>query len=184
MKHVAVALAVLFAAVSAGAQEKQEKPTPQKPQKEHELLKQFEGEWSVVAKCYTPSVQETRGTETAKLKLGGFWLMFNYKSEMDGKPFEGHGMMGYDPQKSCYIGVWTDSWSPALTRFEGKADATNKVITLTCDSVDPKSGQPMMHKMTMEIGDADHWTHRFFAPAKDGKEALMSEMFYTRSAGK
>jgi hypothetical protein len=184
MKHVAVAIAVLFAAFSADAQEKQEKPTPQKPQKEHELLKEFEGEWTVLAKCYQPSVEENHGTQTAKVKLGGFWLMFNYKSEMDGTPFEGHGMMGYDPRKSSYVGTWTDSWSPTMTRFEGKADATSRIITMTCDSVDPKTGQPMSHRMVMEITDADHWTHRFFAFDRDGKEALMSEMFYTRAVKK
>ena len=46
MTRIAVALAVVFAALTVSAQDKRqpaEKQAPLKPQKEHELLKQFEG---------------------------------------------------------------------------------------------------------------------------------------------
>ena len=78
MKHAALVLAVLFGSLSANSQDKdkypekgktQEKMTPQKPQKEHELLKQFEGEWDVRAKHYMPALEESHGTEMAKVKL-------------------------------------------------------------------------------------------------------------------
>jgi hypothetical protein len=38
--------------------------------------------------------------------------------------------------------------------------------------------------MVHEIADTDHRTLRFHMPGKDAKEALMREMFYTRSGAK
>jgi len=187
MNRIAVALAVVFAALTVSAQDKQqpaEKPAPLKPQKEHDLLKQFEGEWDVRAKCHLPTVEESQGTDSSKVKLGGFWLMCNYKSEMDRQPFEGHAMMGFDPKKGMFIGTWTDSWCPNLMRFEGKADAAGKVFTMNCESTDPKTGQPATFRMVHEIADTDHRTLRFYMPGKDAKEVLMSEMLFTRAGAK
>jgi hypothetical protein len=187
MTRIAVALAVVFAALTVSAQDKQqpaEKQAPLKPQKEHEFLKQFEGEWDVRSKCFLPAIQENQGTDVSKVKLGGFWLMCHYKSEHDGQPFEGHAMMGFDPKKGMFIGTWTDSWCPNLMRFEGKADAAGKVFTMNCEGADPKTGQPANFKMIHEIGNKDHRTLRFTMLDKDSKEVLMSEMLFTRSGTK
>jgi hypothetical protein len=69
-------------------------------------------------------------------------------------------------------------------RFEGKADAAGKVFTMHCESTDANTGQPATFKMVHEIADTDHRTLRFYMPGKDAKEALMSEMFYTRWGAK
>jgi hypothetical protein len=188
MKRFATAaVAVVLIAALARAQDKPQtpdKPVPQKPRKEHELLKQFEGEWEVRSKEYLPIAHESPGTETAQVTLGGFWLMFGYKGDQDGRPFEGHGMMGFDPQKQKYIGIWTTSWCPNLMRFEGQADAAGRVFTMAADGVDPMTGEPARHKLVFEITDKDHRVLRFYAPEKDGREALMGEMFYTRTGKK
>src|SRR5204862_2356510 len=43
------------------------------PGKEHQLLKQFDGEWEFTAKCQMPGMEpmEGKGTETARLAYGG-----------------------------------------------------------------------------------------------------------------
>jgi hypothetical protein len=43
-------------------------------------------------------VEETTGTESSGMGFGGFWLISDHTGQMEGKPFKGHSMMGFDPQ--------------------------------------------------------------------------------------
>src|SRR5207244_285832 len=71
----------------------QRMPTFQ-PGKEHQLLKQFDGDWEFKSKCTMPGQepQEGQGTETSKLTYGGFWLECEDKGIMKGKDFSGEGL--------------------------------------------------------------------------------------------
>src|SRR5262245_39324125 len=80
-----------------------------KPGPEHDKLKQFVGTWDAHVKTtFEPGkpAQESKGIYTAKLDVGGFFLITDFKGEIMGAKFHGHGMSGYDPHKKKYIGVW------------------------------------------------------------------------------
>jgi hypothetical protein len=161
----------------------QDKGAPPKPGKEHEFLKQLEGEWEVRAKHMEPghSGEESRATESAQISLGGFWLAFEHKGAYGKESYEGHGLMGYDPSKAKYVGTWVDSMSPHLTWFEGEADSSGKTLTFKTHGFD-KSGKACEGRMTIQITDRDHHTIRFYKLDDQGKDVLGAEMTYTRKS--
>lgn len=153
-----------------------------KPGKEHQALKQFDGDWEYKSKCMIPGqeMKEGQGMETCKLGLGGFWLEVEDKGTMMNKEFSGKGFIGWDPNKKKYVGAWVDSWMPMLGTFEGEADSTGKIFTFTMKGEDAQTGKPMAHRMVFEFKDQDHRTLRFYSKDESGKEMMASEITYTR----
>src|SRR5260370_28344655 len=98
---VACAAGVLVAPAAVA----QEAP---KPGPEHALLKRAEGTWDATLKF---GDQESKGTMTYKMGLGGLWLVSDFKGEVMGAKFEGKGMDTYDPAQKKYVNVWFDSMS-------------------------------------------------------------------------
>lgn len=152
-----------------------------KPGQEHERLRQMEGVWSAQVKCHAQpgKTEETKGEYTAKLDVGGFFLVTDFKAQLFGAPFQGHGLTGYDPFKKKYVGVWVDSMSPAVYTSEGKFDEADKVYSETMEGPDPK-GNPMKMRMTTQVLDKDHMVFKMYGPGPDGKDGLMMEISYTR----
>lgn len=179
MKRFPTLLAILGLFSVAGAQDKKEMP---KPQKEHELLRQFEGQWEATSRSFLTSAkaEECQGAESARMGYDGFWLTIDFKGEVRGKPFQGYGTMGYDPRKTKYVMTWIDNMSPYSLWAEGDADAAGKVFTFISDGCDPETGKPARMRSVFEIKDADHRTLTFYAFGKDGPDRKFSEIQYAR----
>jgi Protein of unknown function (DUF1579) len=171
-----------------GATAKDEKPgdeqqfTIPKPGPEHELLKKDAGVWDATVEEYVEPGKPPRvskGFETGTLACGGLWLISDFKGEMMGQPFQGHGILGYDPAKKKYVGTWVDGMSPALGLVEGTYDAAKKTMTSYYESHDP-AGNPMKMKMvTVWTGeDSRAWTA--FMAGGDGKDIPVLAMKYQR----
>jgi hypothetical protein len=153
-----------------------------KPGAEHDRLKQMVGVWDGLVKCsFEPgkSPQESKGVLTAKMDLGGFFLVTEFKGELMGQAFHGRGMTGYDLFKKKYVGVWADSMSPAIYTSDAAFDKSGKVFTEIMEGPDPK-GNPMKMRAVTTIKDQDHMHFQMFAQDKEGKESLMMETAYTR----
>jgi hypothetical protein len=179
MKVWTAVLAMLGAISVAGAQDHKELP---KPQKEHELLHQFEGQWLTTSRDFTnPAKTEGgKGTEMSAVEYGGYWLVINFRGEHQGKPFEGYGTLGYDPRKGKYVMTWIDNMSPYSMWAEGDADASGKVFTFVSDGCDPETGKPGKMRSVFEIKDADHRMLTFYSTGKDGPDKKCAEIHYTR----
>ncbi len=153
-----------------------------KPGPEHAKLKETAGAWNAVIKStFEPGKppHESKGEYMAKLDVGGFFLITEFKASFGGVPFHGRGITGYDPYKKKYVGVWVDSMSPGIFRSEGVYDKTGKILTEMMEGPDPK-GKIMKMRSVTEMKDADHMTFRMYAQGENGKEALMMEIAYTR----
>jgi len=105
------------------------------PQKEHEWLKQLEGEWiteseAVMAPGEAPV--KFKGTEVVR-SLGGFWTISEIKSDFMGTPVTGVMTLGYDSQKKKYVGTWIASMDGHLWKYEGTVDDSGKVLTLNTE---------------------------------------------------
>ncbi len=94
----------------------------------HQRLDYFTGEWDTTTGIM--GMPPEQGTQTIEWILGGRYIQSTVSGTVMGKPFEGHGLMGYDNYKKKYTSVWCDSHSTALLTSEGLADQTGNVITL------------------------------------------------------
>src|SRR5262249_30723965 len=101
---------------------------PPKPGPEHERLKKLEGAWDATIKV---GDQQSKGTMTYKMELGGLWLVSEFPGDFMGMKFQGKGMDGYDPLKKKYVSVWVDSMSNSPLISEGTLDKDGKVLTMS-----------------------------------------------------
>ncbi len=177
------AVAVLLLGIGAAFASAPQEAMGPKPGKEHELLKQFEGNWDATSRFIMAPGQEpmvSKSKETARIIAGGLFLVFDIEGEMMGQKFTGHGTMGYDTQKKKYTGTWIDSMATGVFLVEGTVDETGKVFTEMMEGTDPQSGQPMKMKMIHEVKDKDSRVLKFFMNGPDGKETQPGTIEYQR----
>ncbi len=149
---------------------------PPKPGPEHDKLKQLEGSWDAVMKF---GDEESKGTMTWKMEIGGLWLVSEFQGEFGGMKFTGKGLDSYDPIKKKYVGVWVDSMSTSPLLSEGTYDKDGKVLTMAGEGPGP-DGKPMKYKMTTEHKGKDSLLWTMLQPGPDGKDAAMFSITYKR----
>lgn len=187
MSHTRPVLCTLFALALASAAAAQDKPPagmPPLPQPgaEHAILKADEGTWEatveILAPPGAPAPPPSKGTETNTL-LGGMWLVTDFKADMMGAPFAGHGIAGWDSVKKKYVSVWTDTMSPAIMTGESTYDAAKKTMTGYMEGPD-MSGKIAKMKAVSEWKDADTRVFTMYNPGPEGKEVPSMRITYKR----
>ena len=166
-----VALSFLALTVAPDSVLAQAPPTPGP---EHEILKKFEGNWTVKGKI---GEEETTGTMTYKMELGGLWLASRYEGSMFGQKFEGRGMDTYDANSQKYVSVWVDSMTSRPMLVEGAYDKQKKTLTMKGQPPSP-SDKPF--KMVTQFKDDDHHTFTMYVVNDDGTEEKMMTLEYIR----
>jgi uncharacterized protein DUF1579 len=175
MRTLVLCAAASMAAVGARAQGP---PMPQ-PGPEHELLKKDVGTWDATIEMLMPPGPPSKGTETSVMGPGGLWLISDFKSEMMGAPFQGHGVTGWDSSKKKYVGTWVDSMSSGISLSESTYDAAAKTATGSLEGPGP-DGQPMKMKAVTQYKDDDTRVFTMFMAGPDGKEAPTMRITYKR----
>jgi hypothetical protein len=162
----------LMTLVLAGSLRAADPPVPPAPTKEHEWLKQLEGEWIVETEAVMGPGQpaiKSKGTETVR-SLGGYWTVGEIKSDFMGTPFNGIMTLGYDPKAKKYIGSWVASVEGHFWKYEGTLDAAGKVLTLNTEGPDMTApGKLAKMKDVITIKDKDHRALTSFMQGPDGK---------------
>jgi hypothetical protein len=165
MKTILSLVAGLVVAVSAAAQEFP-KPTITK---EHEWLKQLEGEWvtesEAVMEPGKPPIK-FKGTETVR-SLGGLWYVAELKTDMSGANMMGQMTVGYDAEKRKYVGTWVCNMDPEMISYVGTVDG--KTISLECEGKNPTTGKKCKMKDVIEVKDKDHKVLTSYVLGDDGK---------------
>ena len=149
---------------------------PAQPGAEHAVLKNLEGNWDAVIKFGS---DQSKGTSTSKMGLGGLWLLTEFKGDAGGAPFEGRGIDGYDLDKKKYVSVWADSMTSSLMTFEGTYDSKTKTMTSMGQGKGP-DGKPAKFKTITAIPDNDHQVFKMFLVGPDDKDIPMMTIEYTR----
>ena len=149
---------------------------PAKPGPEHDYLKKMEGTWDATVKF---GDQESKGTMTHKMELGGRWLTSDFEGDFGGQKFQGKGFDGYDPVKKKYVAVWVDSMSNSPMVSEGTLDKEGKVMTMLSEGPG-MDGKPTKYKSVSEIKDDDTILFTMSSVDKEGKDQTMMTITYKR----
>jgi hypothetical protein len=173
---LAAALTFLAASISV-AEDEFPKPGPQQ-----ERLKQLAGDWNAKITCNFPGTDgptESSGKQTAKMDIGGYFLVADFTGEFAGQPFKGHSITGYDPFQKKYTGVWVDSMGPALYNTVGEWDKAGKTYTEQMQGPGP-DGKPIKFRSVTKITDDNHMQFTMSMVGEDDQEAKMMEIQYSR----
>lgn len=170
MKSVRLFLGATLAVIVAVSAGQTQPPTP-KAGPEHAILKKMEGNWDTTMKMMG---QESKGTATYKMDLGGLWLASTFEGDMMGQKFSGRGYDTYDAGKKKYVGVWFDSMSTSPMMMEGTYDAAKKTMTMVGEAPG-EDGKMAKHKMTTTMPDDN--TMNFAMYMGDGKDPMFTIVY-------
>jgi hypothetical protein len=153
-------------------------PIPQ-PGPEHEILKRDVGVWDVTLDITPGPGMPTftmLGEETNNL-FAGRWIHSEFKLDMMGQAYEGHGLSGYDPEKKVYVAVMADTMGTSLTHSEATYDAATNTMTGSSEAQDPMGGKTKSKTVT-QWPDADTRIVKMFLPAESPEPFMV--MTYKR----
>lgn len=168
----ALSIAGLLTALFAVAAAAQDQPKVPAPQKEHEWLQQFVGDWESEMEVNPgPTGEKSTCKGTAQTKsLGGFWVVTDVKSEMLGTPFTAVQTIGYDAKTKKYVGTWVDSMMNHMWKYEGSVDPTGKILTLEAEGPDMvHEGKTTLYRDIYEFKSKDHVVMTSTVKGEDGK---------------
>jgi len=149
---------------------------------QHKMMEKMTGDWGYTMKVWTaPGTEpmETSGKRSARMVMGGRYLVEDYTGDFQGMPFEGQGMLGYDNTGKQYVGTWIDNMSTGIMNSHGTCD--NGVWKMTGESLDPVTGKPVTSRSTVTMKDADTMYMEMWMPGPDGKDMKWMEMTCKRT---
>lgn len=124
-----------------------------------------------------PTVE--KGTAKRTMIFDGRVMVEDVQSSMQGQPFTGHGMHGFDNVSGKHWSTWNDSMGTGLMVSEGDCDDQG-ACTFTGSWNDPISKGKIHSRMTSRWTDANTEVFEMYVPGKDGKEMKMMEITYSR----
>jgi hypothetical protein len=180
MTLVLICAATLVRGGRAVAAQPQGPPMP-KPGPEHQLFKEDEGQWDATVEIFTApgaAPMQSKGVENNRIGCGGLCLITDFKSEMMGQPFEGHGTTAWNPEKKKYVSSWSDSMSLGIAMGEATFDPATKTVTGWMDGPDATGKVTRMKS----IGEYKSGVRTFTmsAPGPDGKDVPAMKITYTK----
>lgn len=150
----------------------QDLPNFPPPQKEHEWLQQFVGEWETESEVSGEAGQpgmKCSGTMKCR-SLGGFWVVSDVKNDMPGFSVSAVQMIGYDPKAKKYIGTWIDSVMNHMWKYEGTVDKTGRILTLEAEGPDMvDQDKTAKYRDVYEIKSKDLIENSSLMQSADGK---------------
>jgi hypothetical protein len=144
-----------------------------KPGPEHEQLKKLEGTWDATMKFMG---QESKGTMTYKMEVGGIWLTSNFEGDFGGAKFYGKGLDSYDAGKKKFVSVWVDNMITTPMFMEGTFDKDKKQMTMTGDG--PGPGGTVKFKSVTTFQDDNNIVFDMFMG--DGKDPAFTIVYKRR----
>jgi hypothetical protein len=133
---------------------------PVEPQREHLWLKQLVGDWTYESECVMgPDQPPARHAGSERVRaLGDLWVICEGGGEVPGGGTATNMFtFGFDPAKGRFVGTFIASVMSQLWTYEGRLDATGKVLTL--DTEGPSfcaEGKTARYQDVIEIKSPDH----------------------------
>ena len=130
------------------------------PQKEHQWLQKFVGEWTVEGGEITESDQPLmnwKGSERVRA-LGDFWILAESQGDMpEGAASTMIMTLGFDPQKGKFVGTFLAEIATNLWIYEGVLDAAERVLTLDTEGPNMvEEGKLASYQDIIEFVSDDH----------------------------
>ena len=126
------------------------------PQKQHQWLDRFIGEWTWESECNMGADQpptKTIGTEVVR-SLGGLWIIAEGVGGADGCSGKTIMTLGFDPQNDRFVGTFIASMMTHLWPYNGSLNAAEKILTL--DSEGPSENAIAKYQDIIEFISDDH----------------------------
>ncbi len=145
------------------------------PGAQHAMLTSMAGEWTCTVKLQMdPSQlpQESQTTATITGLMDGRYIQEVASGQMNGMPFNGMGLYGFDNVSGKYVSSWIDNMGTGIMTSTGTADKSGKVINWIGTMNDPVTGKAAKSRMVTTVIDDNHHTLEMFGVPPGGKKEM------------
>ncbi|HKQ98346.1 MAG TPA: DUF1579 family protein, partial [Candidatus Polarisedimenticolia bacterium] len=146
------------------------------------LLRSLAGTWNATMQIAAPDdapPQIINALEVNRLGGGGAWLATEFRSQMEGRAFEGNAILAFNPATGKLRRVWADVTAPTPWRSEGNWDASTGTLTMWIETTD-SNGHPVRWREETVIKDENTRTFTMYAPGAQDTEAAAITIAYRR----
>ena len=155
-----------------------------KPQKQHQWLERFEGDWTYESEAVMAPDQPPEkftGSESVR-SIGGLWFLAEGQGDMPGGGAATTLMtLGYDPQRQRFVGTWIGSMMTHMWVYDGELDAAQRVLTLHTEGPNMTvPGTLAKYRETIELRDDDHRVFTSHMLRDDGSWQQLMTAHYRR----
>lgn len=153
----------------------------------HQQLSKLAGNWQGQMKTWFGTdnlVNEATIEGTIRPVLEGKYLMHEYKSSFEAKPFEGMAIYGYDLALKKYESAWIDSFhtGTAIMFSQSERAATDIKMLGSYAYVTPETEQHWGWRTHIELKGDDELVITAYNISPEGEESKATEIIYHRVA--
>lgn len=148
----------------------------------HDMLAKCSGDWKEdITLWMTPGAPPLKNEASCvnTMIMENRYQQSIHKSTMNGMPFEGTGILGFDNGKKVFVSTWIDNMGTGIMYLEGKWDAANQSIHFSGKSVDPMTGKDQHVREEFKIIDDNHQTLEMYM-TQNAKEYKSMEIKFSR----
>lgn len=180
MKPIRTAVAAAFAwAVAAAAVAQTPPPAP----KGLEVMAMEAGVWDAditfPSNDPTKPDQKARGVQENELRSDGRWMLNRF--QVEGTPYQGTGLWGYDRSTGRFSGVWVDNNDQTIRLDDGRYDEATKTMIWSANLADPIGRQTRL--LFTEEFKGDVRLFNMVALTRKGEVPLVRMVFTRRKTG-
>jgi hypothetical protein len=146
-----------------------------------DLIHRFAGVWdSTMTIAGAPGEPPLilNGQEVNTVGGDGLFVVSDFRSLLDGRPFQGHGLLAWDAGAGKFRRAWADSTSQSFWISEGAWDPGKEMLTMWIDATDVEGHPVRWREETVFKEDARTFT--MYAPGSDKVEAAGLTIAYHR----
>jgi hypothetical protein len=170
-----LALAAVIAALPTAAQDADLWATlheAARPGPMHRELARLAGSWQAEGRYWLPSgksVAAAAKIESTLLQDGRF-LEARVSGTLQGEPYEGRGLLGFDTAAGEFVEIWLDSLATGIHRATGSCDTGCRIRTMTSQFVDPVWGRTMRSRSQVTWLGEESYRFEAWLAHEDGRE--------------
>lgn len=113
--------------------------------------------------------------------LGNRFISFDYQGSLDGKPFEGKMIIGFDIPYQKFTASWVDSFHMGTQIMLSSGNATEKGFSILGTYGSPEYGDQLWGwRTTLEIVSDNEIVLRAYNVSPEGEEVKATETAYKR----
>jgi hypothetical protein len=156
-------------------------PAGAPPAAANDLFRRFAGTWDATMQVVGPPGQPPavlNGIEINTRGGQGLWVTGDFRSQIEGRPFQGHALLTWDAGSGKFRRLWADSTSPLFWISEGNWDPKTATLTMWIETRN-SSGNPVRWREETVFQDESR-IFTMYVPGPTTVEAAAMTITYHR----